>query len=127
MGKFLPLSIRFWKLGITNKSRVKSLAKIILKNTIFEFDKKTFKQKRGTNIRTKFTPLYTILFMAGLEEKILETFEKNPMIWWRYIEDKHFIREHGEESLKAFIDQASIIHPTINLSGPKHKIYRCGT
>ena len=116
MGKVLPLSIRFWKLGITNKSRVKSLAKIVLKNTIFEFDEKT-------TIGTKLTPLYTILFMAGLEEKILETFEKNPMIWWRYIEDKHFIREHGEESLKAFIDQVSIFYPTIKF----YKTYRWGT
>ena len=52
------------------------LAKIILKNNLFEFDEKTFKQRRGTAIGTKFAPPYAILIMTDLEEKMLETFEK---------------------------------------------------
>ena len=52
------------------------LAEIVLKNSIFEFDEKTSKQKRGTAIGTEFAPPYTILFMAGLEEKMLQIFEK---------------------------------------------------
>ena len=48
------------------------LAEIVLKNNIFEFDEKTFKQKRGTAIGTKFAPPYAILYMADLEEKLLE-------------------------------------------------------
>ena len=80
------------------------LAEIVLKNNIFEFDEKTFKQKCGTAIGTKFAPPYAILFMADLEEKMLEIFEKNPMIWRRYIDDIFFIWKHGEESLKVFID-----------------------
>ena len=43
---------------------------------MFEFDEKTFKEKRGTAIGTKFGPPYAILCMAGLEEKQLEIFEK---------------------------------------------------
>ena len=46
------------------------LAKVVLKNNIFKFSKKIFKQKRGTAIGTKFAPPYSILFMAELEEKI---------------------------------------------------------
>ena len=46
------------------------LAEIVLKNNIFQFDEKTFKQVRGTAIGTKFAPPYAILFMADLEEKI---------------------------------------------------------
>ena len=38
------------------------LAELVLKNNIFEFDEKTFKQKRGTAIGTKFAPPYAILF-----------------------------------------------------------------
>ena len=57
------------------------LAELVLKNNIFEFDEKTFKQKRGTAIGTKFAPPYAILFMADFEEKMLESFEKKPMIW----------------------------------------------
>ena len=58
------------------------LAKVVLKNNIFEFDGKTFKQKRGTAIGTKFATPYAILFMADFEEKMLEGFEKKPLIWW---------------------------------------------
>ena len=42
--------------------------------------------KTWTAIGNKFAPPYAILYMAGLEEKLLEIFEKNPMIWWRYKE-----------------------------------------
>ena len=56
------------------------LAEVVLKNNIFEFDEKTFKQKRGTAIGTKFAPPYAILFMADFEEEMLESFEKKPMI-----------------------------------------------
>ena len=62
-------------------------AEVVLKNIIFEFDEKTFRKKSGTAIETKFEPLYTIPLIADLEEKMLETFEKKLMIWWRYIDD----------------------------------------
>ena len=57
------------------------LAEVVLKNNILEFDGKTFKQKRGTVIGTKFAPPYAIPFMTDFEEKILESFGKKPMIW----------------------------------------------
>ena len=43
------------------------LAEVVLKNNIFTFGKKTLKQKRGTDIGTKFAPPFGILFMAELE------------------------------------------------------------
>ena len=46
------------------------------RKNIFEFDEKTIKQKHGTAIGTKFAPPYAILYMADLEEKLLEIFEK---------------------------------------------------
>ena len=79
------------------------LVEIVLKN-IFEFDEKTFKQVTGTKIGTKFAPPY-ILFMAGLEEKILSAFEEKPMIWWRYIDNIFFIWEDGEESLEKLLNK----------------------
>ena len=79
------------------------LTEVGLKNNIFEFDEKTFKQKRGPKIGTKFAPPYAILFMTDFEKKMLESFEKKPMIWWRYIDDIFFVWEHGEEFLKVFI------------------------
>ena len=90
------------------------LAEVVLKNNIFEFDEKTFKQKRGTAIATKFAPPYAFLFMADFEEKMLESFEKKPMISWRYIDDIFFIWKRGQKSLKVFIKQVNMFHSTIN-------------
>ena len=92
------------------------LEEVVLRNNIFEFDEKIFKQKRGTAIGTKFPPPYAILSMADFEEKMLENFEKKPMIWWRYIDDMFFIWEHGEESLKVFSEQVNMFHPTIKFA-----------
>ena len=96
-------------------------AEIVLKNNFFEFDQKNFKQVRGTAIGTKFAPPYAILFMADLEEKILNAFEEKPMIWWRYIDDIFFIWGHGEESLEKFLSKLNTFHPTIKLTAEYSK------
>ena len=97
------------------------LAKVVLKNNIFEFDEKIFKQKRGTAIGTKFAAPYAILFMSDFEEKMLESFEKKPLIWWRYRDDILFIWEHGEESLKVFIEQVDMFDSTIKYTAEYSK------
>ena len=81
------------------------LAEVVLKNNIFEFEEKTFKQKRE---------IYH--FMGDFEEKMLERFEKKPIISWRYINDKFLIWEHGKESLKVFIEQVNMFHSTIKFT-----------
>ena len=43
-------------------------------------DEKTFKQVCGAAVGTKVAPPYAVLFMADLEEKILNAFEEKPMI-----------------------------------------------
>ena len=80
------------------------LAELVLKNNIFNFIERTLKQKRGTAIGTKFPPPCSILFMAELEEKILEIVDNKPYLWWRYIHDIFFIWEHGEEKLRNFAE-----------------------
>ena len=67
-------------------------------------------------IGTKFAPLYSILFMAELEEEILREVELKPYLWWRYIDDIFFIWEHEEEKLKEFIDVLNKKHPTIKFT-----------
>ena len=92
------------------------LAELVLKNNIFNFNERTLKQKRGTAIGTKFAPPYSILFMAELEEKILEIVDNKPYLWWRYIDDIFFIWEHGEEKLRNFVETLNEIHPTIKFT-----------
>ena len=81
------------------------------------------KQKRGTAIGTKFAPPYSILFMAELEEKILEIVDNKPYLWWRYIDDIFFIWEHGEEKLRNFVETLNEITQQQSLlqSGKKNQ------
>ena len=87
------------------------LAEILLKNNIFEFNEKTFRQVRGTAIGTKFAPSYAILFIADLGEKILNAFEKKPMIWWRYIDGIIFIWKNEEKYLEKLLNKLNSFHP----------------
>ena len=95
---------------------LRELADIVLKNNYFLFLDKTFKQKRGTAIGTKFAPPYSILFMADLEKRLLSDIDLKPYIWWRYIDDIFLIWEHVEESLKLFLEKLNKIHPTIKFT-----------
>ena len=81
---------RFWE-ARDNKQissdTLTELAEVVLKNNISEFGEKAFKQKCGTAIGTKFAIPYAILFMEDFKKKMFESFEKNPTIWWTYIDD----------------------------------------
>ena len=54
--------------------------------------------------------------MAALEEKISSKVKKKTNVWGRYIDDIFFIWEHGEESLKEFINYINTFHPTIKFT-----------
>ena len=71
---------------------------------------------RSTAIGTNFAPLYAIIFMSDLEEKILKDTELKPRIWWKYIDNIFFIRERVEDSLKQFIETLNSCHPTIKFT-----------
>ena len=53
------------------------LAELVLKNNYFEFNHRFSKQKESAAIGTKFARPYAIMFMAALEEEILESLLKN--------------------------------------------------
>ena len=103
------------KKGVSTDTLVE-FVELVLKNNIFNFNKKSLKQKRGTAIGAKFALPYSILFVPELEEKILEIVDNNPYLWWRYRDDIFFIWEHGEEKLRNFVETLNEIHPTIKFN-----------
>ena len=90
--------------------------KFYLKTTFLNFVKKTLTQKEGFAIGTKFAPLYSILFVAELEEEILQKAEFKQYLRWRNIDEVFFLWEHGEENLKSFINSINKMHPTIKFT-----------
>ena len=70
------------------------LAEFVLKNKCFEFNDRFRKHKEGTAIGTKFASAYAIIFMAALEEEILEIPIKKLWLWWRHIDNIFMIWHH---------------------------------
>ena len=64
-------------------------------------------------IATTFATWYAIIFMADLEEILLEDIELQPHICQRYVDDIFFFRKHGEDSLKRFNETLNLFYRTI--------------
>ena len=54
------------------------MADFVLKNSLFEFDSKFYKQISGTAIGIKFAPPYACIFMDHIEMEFLKTQEIKP-------------------------------------------------
>ena len=92
------------------------LASLVLENSYFEFNYRVFRQKLGTAIGTKFAQAYASLFMNRLEERLLVSWDKIPLVWMRYIDDIFFIWTLGEDCLQEFISYLSSSHRTIKFT-----------
>ena len=73
------------------------LASLILEKNYFKVNDRVFRQKLGTAIGTKFAPAYANLFMNRLGERLLDSWDKKPLVWMRYIDDIFPIWPHGED------------------------------
>ena len=62
------------------------MADFVLKNNLFEFGSKSYKQISGTAIGTKFAPPYACVFMDHIETEFLKTQEIKPWFWKRFID-----------------------------------------
>ena len=84
----------------TSTEHLVKMAKFVLKNNYFEFDRSVYQQVSGTAIGRKFTPPYACIFMDRLENEFLNTQILKPLVWLRYIDDIFFIWTNSEEELK---------------------------
>ena len=90
-----------------------TLASIVLENNYFKFHEKIYRQKLGTVIGTKFAPACANIFMAQLEQILLNSWGDKPWVWLRYIDNVFFFWTHGEEKLRQFISYLNGSHETI--------------
>ena len=83
------------------------LLNLILTCNYFRFENDFFLQKKGTAMGTPTAPNFANLFMAEIENKMLQGYEqktgKKPLVWLRFLDDIFFIWTHGEEELTSFI------------------------
>ena len=57
--------------------------------------------------------------MAGLERKIFENGEFNPLVWLRFLDDIFCLWTEGEEKLNKFFKYLNEFHPTIKFTMEK--------
>ena len=63
-------------------------AKFVRRNDYFEFNWETKQQISVTAIGTTFASPYTCIFLNQDETEILKTKIQQPLVWFRYIDDR---------------------------------------
>ena len=65
---------------------------------------------------TQMAPSYANLFMGEFEQQFLQTQNKLPLVWWRYIDDVFAIWTHGVPCLNVFLRELNNYHTTIKFT-----------
>ncbi len=95
---------------------MKDLLNIVLAHNYFQFSDFMYHQIQGTAMGTKMAPAYANIFMAELEEKLLEQYPVKPILWKRYIDDVLCLWPGNIHTLKTFIDYLNESHNTIKFT-----------
>ena len=92
-----------------------------MKNS-FVFNETNYLQVHGTAMGTRtMAPSYANVFMGKLERKFLQTQDRIPRVWWRYIDDTFAIWDHGEP----YVTMVNHLHGTIVNHQPSKLQLRC--
>jgi hypothetical protein len=67
----------------------------------------------GTAMGTKMAPSYANIRMGNLEERLLLSSLKQPLSWFRFIDDVDMKWIHSDKELDEFFEHANSIHPSI--------------
>jgi hypothetical protein len=107
-------------MGTTNRSTTSDIIletlALVLKNNNFTFDGNHYLQINGTAMETKMAPSYANIFMGDLEVRLLLSSLKQPLSWFRFIDDVDMKWTHGDKELDEFLEHANNIHPSIKFT-----------
>ena len=99
----------------SNDSLTKLLRLVLTKNN-FQFNGTNYIQIGGTAMGTRVAPSLANLFMNSLENKMIQSYDKKPKVWLRYIDDIFYIWEHGEDELTKWLEHLNNFHKTIKFT-----------
>ena len=97
------------------------MADFVLKNNLFEFDRKFYQQISGTAIGAKFAPPYACIFMDFIETEFLKMQAIKPWLWKRFIDDIFFIWTDSDENLNKLLKDLNEFHPNLRFTYEKSK------
>lgn len=95
---------------------MKDLLKIVLTQNFFQFSDKIYHQIMGVAMGTKLAPSYANLFMAELEEQLLNCLPLDPLLWKRYIDDIFCVLPGTPEDASQLMHTINTKHPTIKFT-----------
>ena len=86
----------------SNATLLKLLELVLCRNN-FQFNGQNYLQIQGCAMGTKLAVGYANNAMGSFEDLFVYTWNKQPLLYLRFIDDIFFIWQHGEESLLEFI------------------------
>ena len=95
---------------------IERLLKLILNNNFFQFNGKVYRQRQGIAMGNHLAPPLAIIFMDDLEQKMIQSAEKRPEFFDRYVDDCIFAWKHGKEELVRFIAHCNDQHTNIGFT-----------
>ena len=93
---------------------VMDMIRAVLDNNVFRFNNNEYIQKDGVAIGSRLGRNYGCSYMRKWDEA-LGNFEKQPLVYYRYIDDGFGIWLHGEDALKQFCEFANGVHQNIKV------------
>ncbi|CAF1666202.1 unnamed protein product [Rotaria magnacalcarata] len=94
---------------------IKKLASIILKDNVFAYGKKIYKQTTGGAMGSSLTLTLANIFMAKWQKNIVEEQMKTGEFYGRYIDDIFMTWNRSEEELRKYLHYVNTWHPNIKL------------
>ncbi|XP_024122529.1 uncharacterized protein LOC112143026, partial [Oryzias melastigma] len=91
------------------------LLEINLTKNDFEFNGHFFLQIKGTAMGKKFAPAYADIFMAEWETEALKKCPKQPLHYYRYLDDIWGVWTYSDQDFINFIDTLNTHNPSIKL------------
>ena len=97
------------------------MTEFVIKNNLFEFNSKFFKQISVTAIGTKFAPPYACIFMDYIETEFLKYQEIKPWLRKRFMDDIFFIWRDTEKNLDKLLDDLNKFYPNLRFTYEKSR------
>ena len=102
----------------SNLSLTELLAQVLTLNN-FKFNDRHYLQIGGTAMGTRLAPSYANIFMSDFEDKYVDTYQLQPLLWLRYIDDIFCVWQHGESELDNFTEHLNNAHRSIKFTTEK--------
>ena len=103
-------------LGEPSNTSILHLLKMVLELNNFQFNGKHYLQVGGTAMGTRVAPTLANIFMADFERKYVYTYNLQPLVWVRFIDDIFLIWTHGRQTLEDFIQFLNGVHTSIKFT-----------